>query len=127
MAWLGSRATATRIGSRLPTMALVGSNSTQPAPGRYTCAQACVEPPPTWDGPSREGGAERTHRLDHEKGKIAAAAAPEFQGQGRISRTLLRAALVGEALFEGVRERHQQRAGIGRAALAEELTHPAVD
>ena len=33
-AWLGSRATATRMRSRLPTMPLVGSKSTQPAPGR---------------------------------------------------------------------------------------------
>ena len=33
-AWRGSRTTATRIRSRLPTMPLVGSNSTQPAPGR---------------------------------------------------------------------------------------------
>src|SRR5690348_9114772 len=33
-AWRGSRATATRIRSWLPTIPLVGSNSTQPAPGR---------------------------------------------------------------------------------------------
>src|SRR6476620_326996 len=32
-ACIGSRATATRIKSRLPTMPLVGSNSIQPAPG----------------------------------------------------------------------------------------------
>ena len=34
IAWRGSRATATRIRSVLPTMPLVGSNSTQPQLGR---------------------------------------------------------------------------------------------
>lgn len=34
IAWVGSRTTATRIRSRLPTMPLVGSNSIQPEPGR---------------------------------------------------------------------------------------------
>src|ERR1019366_8161087 len=45
--WYGSRATATRIRPRLPTMPLVGSNSTQPEPGRKIRTQACVFPPPT--------------------------------------------------------------------------------
>src|SRR3984885_3377425 len=34
IAWRGSRATATRTRSRVPTMPLVGSNSIQPALGR---------------------------------------------------------------------------------------------
>ena len=42
-----SHATATRMRLRLPTMLLVGSKSTHPAPGRYACIQACVAPPPT--------------------------------------------------------------------------------
>src|SRR5262249_8319600 len=47
MACVGSRVTATRTSFCPPTSALAGSNSTQPPPGRYTCTQACVAPPPT--------------------------------------------------------------------------------
>ena len=94
MAWLGSRATATRMRSRLPMMALVGSNSTHPAPGRYTWHQAWVEPPPTCCGAiaarhvevarhEAGGEAERAQRLDHEQREVAAAAAPEPQRLGR--------------------------------------------
>jgi len=42
-----SHATATRIRLRFPTMLFVGSKSTHPAPGKYACIQACVDPPPT--------------------------------------------------------------------------------
>src|SRR4029450_9575788 len=41
MACSGSRPTATRINRSVPMMPLVGSNSTQPAPGRETSIQAC--------------------------------------------------------------------------------------
>ena len=42
-----SHATATRMRLRFPTMLLVGSKSTHPAPGKYACIHACVFPPRT--------------------------------------------------------------------------------
>ncbi len=78
-------------------------------------------------GDEAGGEAEAADRLHHQEREIAAAAAAKVQRRQRRVRAALRAPLVGEALLDAVGEGLQKLAGRGRAPLAQELAHPALE
>jgi hypothetical protein len=70
---------------------------------------------------------ERAHGLDHQDREVAAGSAIEHQGRQRILDPGFRAPVVGEALLDGVGERHQEFTGAGWASLMQELLNPTMD
>ena len=115
---------------------LVGSKSTQPAPGRYTCIQAWVAPPPTLarsvrlrhedvaaDEACRE--AERTDRFHHEQCEIAATARAPPKRVFWTLHALFGSAHVGEFVLDAERHGLEQRHRVGRARCATESARPS--
>ncbi len=139
MACRASRATATRMRSRLPTMPLVGSNSTQPDPGkinltprmRRAAAEMALSRVATGHveiaGDKAGGEAERPRGLHHQRRKIPAGAAPRRKRLQRGLRSPCGATFIGEPLLHRIGQGHQERARLGRTPLIDELSNPVVE
>src|SRR5216684_1411655 len=73
------------------------------------------------------GETQRTHRLHHQDGEVAAGATAELQRQQRVLHSFLMARDIGEALPYGVGDGGQQLMGVGWPVPAQELARPAVE
>src|SRR4028118_111705 len=71
--------------------------------------------------------AERTHGLDHQNGEVAATPTIESQGGQRILDARLRPPAIGEALLDGVGERHQKLTRACWSSLMNEPLNPTMN
>ena len=78
-------------------------------------------------GDKAGGKAERAGGLHHQGREIPAGAAPRRQRLQRALCSPFRAPFIGEALFDRVRQGHQQRGRLGRPALVDESANPALE